>query len=173
MLVLSPFLVSKIFIIWIFIISIVLYCLLINTDDDKKKFYRFGWHEDLWILGIQINTFWKWFGVVGYSFINSMFRTVYHNYLNPWIINNIQDEVRSKKHLLKWNVYEVTSVSVVYNWTDWLLYMNILLAQVDMMIVEVLADLLMSLLTTYYYLGKEVTEERQTMHTKDTTPLLM
>lgn len=90
--------------------------------------------------------------MVGYSFVNSIFRTVYHNYLNPWIINNVQDEERCKKHLLKWNVYEITSVSVVYNWTDWLLYMNILLAQVDMMIVEVFADLLMSLVTTYYYL---------------------
>ena len=168
----SPYIVSKIFIGWIVIISLVLSFLLVNTNAEKKKFYRFGPHEDLWILGIQINTYWKWMGVVGYSFLNSIFRTVLHNYLNPWIINNIQDEERSKQHLKKWNVYEVTTVAIVYNWTDWLLYMNILLAQIDMMIVEVVADVLMSLGTTYYYLGTPK-KNVEGMREVDNVPLLM
>jgi hypothetical protein len=65
------------------------------------------------------------------------------------MINNVQDEERPKQHLKRYNVFEIATVCVVYNWTDWLLYMNILLAQIDMM----LADLMMSYVTTYYYLG--------------------
>ena len=49
--------------------------------------------------------------------------------------------------------YEVTYVSTIYNWVDWYIYMNLLLAQVDMLLTEILADLIMSGLVTYYYLG--------------------
>jgi hypothetical protein len=73
---------------------------------------------------------------------------------NPtWIINNIQDESRSKKHLDRYQVYETCTINVIYHWVDWLLYMNILLAQIDMMIVEIIADLLTTLVLTRYYLS--------------------
>lgn len=149
----TPFVVAKAFIGWILLICIVLTILLCNTSDEYKRFYRFGPHNDLRILGIQIDTGWKYFGVVLYSFVNSIFRTAFHNYLNPWMINNVQDEERPKQHLKRYNVFEIATVCVVYNWTDWLLYMNILLAQIDMMLIEVTADLMMSYVTTYYYLG--------------------
>ena len=149
----TPYIVSKAFITWIMIISIILIILLCNTSGEYKRFYRFGPHSELIILGIKIDTGWKYFGIVLYSFINSIFRTAYHNYLNPWMINNVQDEERPFGHLKIYNVYEIATVCVVYNWTDWLLYMNILLAQIDMMFIEISADLLMSYLTTYYYMG--------------------
>lgn len=149
----TPFIVSKIFIGWILLICIVLTVLLCNIPSEYKTFYRFGPHKDLRILGIQIDNGWKYFGVFLYSFINSVFRAAFHNYLNPWMINNVQDESRPKQHLDRYSVYEIASVCVIYQWTDWLLYMNILLAQIDMMIIEVSADLMMSYVTTYYYLG--------------------
>jgi len=149
----NPNVVAKVFMGWILFISIILTVLLTNTPKEYKAFYKFGPHDDLRILGIQINTPWKYFGVVSYSFINSIFRAAFHNYLNPWMINNVQDEERSKAHLRRYDVYEIATICVVYNWADWLLYMNILLAQVDMMIIEVVSDLVMSYVTTYYYLG--------------------
>jgi hypothetical protein len=68
------------------------------------------------------------------------------------MINNVQDEDKDKQHLDHYTVYEIAGVSVIYNWLDWLLYMNILLAQIDMMIIEVVGELLISYITTYYYL---------------------
>ena len=148
----NPYIVSKVFIGWIATICVVLIALLNNTSPEYTTFYRFGPHEDLRIMGIKIDTASKYFGIVMYSFINSIFRTAYHNYLNPWMINNVQDEERQKTHLKRYNVYEIATVCVIYNWTDWLLYMNILLAQIDMMLIEVAADLLMSYIVTFYYL---------------------
>ena len=129
--------------------------MLCNTSSEYKKFYKFGPHKDLQILGLQIDNGWKYFGVVVYSFINSIFRAAFHNFLNPWIVNNVQDGTQPKHHLDHYSVYEIVTVCVIYNWTDWLLYMNILLAQIDMMLIEVLADILISYATTYYYLRSD------------------
>ena len=149
---LNPFIISKLFICWVVIIYILLTAFLHNMSQESKLFYRFGPHSELKILGISIDTDLKYFGLITYSFINSIFRATLHNYLTPWIINNIQDEEKSKKHFGYYNVFELTTISVIYTWTDWLIYMNILLTQIDMMIIEVSGDLIMSYVTTYYYL---------------------
>lgn len=149
----SPFIVSKLFICWLSIIYILLSVLLHNASHEQKTFYRFGPHSDLKILGICIDTDLKYSCLIAYSFINSIFRATLHNYLTPWMINNVQDEQISKKHLNYYNVFEITTISVIYTWTDWLIYMNILLTQIDMMIIEVSGDLIMSYITTYYYLN--------------------
>lgn len=148
----NPFVVSKLFICWLVIIYALLTAFLHNTSKEYKSFYRFGPNSDLQILGIRIDTDLKYFGIITYSFINSIFRAILHNYLTPWMINNVQDEDKSKEHLNYYNVFEITTVTVVYTWTDWLIYMNVLLAQIDMMIIEVAGDLIMSYITTYYYL---------------------
>ena len=51
--------------------------------------------------------------------------------------------------------YEVTNVITIYTWIDWYIYMNLLLAQLDMFLTEMLADVIMSSATTYYYLNTE------------------
>lgn len=153
----NPFTVSKLFICWLVIIYISLTVLLSNTSNNI--FYRFGPNSDLKILGVCIDTNLKYFGIITYSFTNSIFRATLHNYLTPWMINNVQDEDKSKKHLNYYNVFEITTVSVVYTWTDWLIYMNILLTQIDMMIIEISGDLIMSYITTYYYLTTTVNKK--------------
>jgi hypothetical protein len=159
----NPFIVSKLFICWIIIIYVLLTALLHNTSQEYKTFYRFGPHSELKILGISIDTDEKYLGVITYSFVNSIFRATLHNYLTPWMINNIQDEEKSKKHLNYYNVFELTTVCVIYTWTDWLIYMNILLTQIDMMIIEVSGDLIMSYITTYYYLINPVKNKRDSI----------
>ncbi|MEX0597795.1 MAG: hypothetical protein WD512_14985, partial [Candidatus Paceibacterota bacterium] len=148
----NPYIVSKLFIIWIAIIYIILTLLVHNSSPEDSLFYRIGPHDSLKILGVRIDTNLKYFGLIFYSFINSIFRATLHNYISPWMINNVQDEEKSKKHLKYYNVFEMTTISVIYTWTDWLIYMNILLTQIDMMIIEVSGDLIMSYVTTYYYL---------------------
>lgn len=157
--------------IWVIIIYVILYAVLNNTSDKYKEFYRIGPNEDLIIMGIQINTLPKYYFLVTYSFINSVFRTIHHNYLHPWILNNVQNEVKSKEHLNKYVVYQIVTISTIYNWTDWLLYMNILLAQIDMMIVEIVADLGISYVTTYYYL-KTSAEKSKPIWIDETLKLL-
>jgi hypothetical protein len=123
------------------------------ASDEQRMFYQFGPNEHLKILGFVIDDHEKYFLVVVYCFINSMFRTLFTSVLHPWLINNIQDESKKKPHDITAFAYEVTCVTTVYQWFDWFLYMNILLSQIDMVLLEICADLIMSNLVTTYYLA--------------------
>lgn len=77
-----------------------------------------------------------------------------HNILQPWIINVIQDKT-NPTHIAYSQSYELSFVYTIYNWFDFFLYMNILLSQIDMLLVEVFADLIVTFfLTTDYVRSK-------------------
>ena len=125
-----------------------------GNQDKEDLFYKVGPNVHLMIMGIRIDTYGKYFIVVSYCFINSMSRTLCNNVLHSWLINQIQDETKDKKMISKIFAYEVTCSTTIYFWFDWFIYMNILLSQIDMILIEIMADLVMSLMTTAYYLHK-------------------
>lgn len=128
-----------------------------NGDGNQEKedlFYKVGPSIHLMIMGIRIDTYGKYFIVVSYCFVNSMSRTLCNNVLHSWLINQVQDETKDKKMISKRFAYEVTCSTTIYFWFDWFIYMNILLSQIDMVLIEIMADLVMSLMTTTYYLHK-------------------
>jgi hypothetical protein len=148
--------VSYLFLGWISFIIITLTILLTHQIDDSKMFfYKFGPSDNLIIMGISINTPIKYFMVVIFSFVNSAFRSLSHNFLTSWIINNIQDDKSDKSKLNKRVAYQVSIINIVYTWVDWLLYMNILLSQIDMLIYEIIADIIVSTICNRYYLNKK------------------
>lgn len=144
--------VSKIISLWMISITTIIIFLSKYANDEQKKIYRFGPNNELNILGFIIDTREKYTLVIIYCFINSIFRTLYNSILHAWIINNVQDENKIKDKLIKSIAYEITVVTSIYNWFDWFIYINILLSQIDMVIVEIIADLIISLFTTRYYL---------------------
>ena len=146
--------VSRVLSVWIVAISVAIASLNRYASREQKEFYRFGPNNGLKILGFKIDNGAKYFGVVAYCFINSMARTLHHKVLESWLINNVQDEERTKPRSMHACAYEVTCVHTLYVWFDWFIYMNILLSQMDMVLVEVGADLVMSMLTTFYYLRR-------------------
>lgn len=125
-----------------------------NKNGDEDYFYKMGPNVHLIIMGIRIDTYGKYFIVVSYCFINSMSRTLCNNVLHSWLINQVQDETKDKKMISKIFAYEVTCSTTIYFWFDWFIYMNILLSQIDMILIEIMADIVMSLMTTAYYLHK-------------------
>ena len=148
--------VSRLAICWMTIIIITIGILYKYMDNSEAQFYRFGPHENFIVVGIKINTMWKYLFVVSFCFINSLMRNNIHNILNSWLINNVQDIKLTKPKQIKLFAYEVTYVITIYTWVDWYMYMNILLAQVDMLIAEILADILISGLITNYYLNSKL-----------------
>lgn len=147
--------VSRIIICWMAIIMITIGCLYNDMNETGANYYRVGPHDNLIIIGIKINTAGKYMIVFMYCFINSLIRTSIHNILNPWLINSVQDINIVKPKHINCFAYEVTNVVTIYTWIDWYIYMNLLLAQLDMFLTEMLADVIMSSATTYYYLNTE------------------
>lgn len=144
--------VSRMIIGWMIIIVITICGLYNQMNKTGTNFYRFGPHDDFLVIGIKINTPIKYGVVIAFCFVNSLMRNLVHNILNPWMINIVQDVKVNKPMNIKWFAYEATYVIAIYNWVDWYIYMNLLLAQVDMFMTEMIADLIMSGTVTYYYL---------------------
>jgi hypothetical protein len=109
-------------------------------------------------LGICIDTLTKYGVVVTFCFVNSGIRAMNTNVLRSWVINDVQDK-SNKRPINHRKAYILSSVSVTYNWFDFFMYMNILLSQIDLFVLEIIADLIMTcLLTNYYLKQKTITE---------------
>jgi hypothetical protein len=135
---------------WIAIISGWL-AVLISTNDLEAKIYRFGPNPDLYILGFCIDDFTKYAYVTTFCLVNSGIRTLNSVILQSWITNQVRDV--SKPVLVPhFRAYEISCISCVYNWFDFFMYMNILLTQIDMMFIEIGADLIVTSTLTSYYL---------------------
>lgn len=142
----SPLLVSRLITGWI-TGCIVSLKFLINTGDE---YYTFGPNNNFVFIGISINTPLKYFYVVLYCFINTMIRSANHNIIQPWITLNIQDDTKSKLHIK--GAHEIVTLNIIYTWFDWLIYINLLLSQIDMVIVEIISELVVTNLITRWYL---------------------
>ena len=82
-----------------------------------------------------------------------MLRSAYRDILLPWQTNSVQDITKIKKQDMKCFAYEVSFITTIYGWMDWYIYINLLLSQADMILIEISSDLIMSFATTRYYLN--------------------
>lgn len=91
--------------------------------------------------------------------MNSGVRSMNHNILQSWLINTVQN-----KEVIIVNTqqsYEISLVSTIYTWFDFFMYMNILMSQIDMLLVEIIAELIMNTTLTYNYLQlKKIEREK-------------
>lgn len=148
--------VSRIITIWIMIVLYFFYATFSLISEDQRQFFMIGPSDKLVIFGIKINNYYKYQTIIFYCFINSIIRATNHNILAPWITNSVQDITNIKTNKIKTFAYEATFVATIYSWVDWYIYVNILLSQVDMIVVEIVADLLATGCSTYYYLNYSI-----------------
>jgi hypothetical protein len=145
----TPFYTSKIVAFWMVAIS----CIMMSNTHEQ---IQYGPNDKLYLFKIQINTYEKYMCIIIFCFINSILRSCNHNILQPWVTNEIQDTDKKNKHTLRlYDCYEIVSVSNIYYWFDFYIYMNILLSQIDFFVVEITADICISLWVTKYYLDKK------------------
>ena len=157
--------IGRVVLIWIFIISGFIGVFISNNSDNQL--FRFGPNPDLIIMGICIDTREKYVSVVSFCFINSVVRCMNHNILQSWIINTVQD--KTVAYVDPRQSYEISFISTIFNWFDFFMYMNILMSQVDMLLIETFADLIMTAILTSYYLRLK----QKVIVTDENTPLII
>ena len=141
---------------WMFSISsFVFFYLFYYTSFLSNPLFQVGPNSHLFILYIPINTNKKYFIVVSFCFLNSIFRSVNHNILQSWIINEIQDVGKNNPDINSFFCYEIACVSSIFNWFDFFMYMHILMSQIDLFIIEIFADIFITIIITKYYLNKK------------------
>ena len=151
----APHLTSRGITLWMISVTVCLGIMLKNQDLIGTHIYRFGPNEDLYILGFCIDTVEKYSVFAVFCCLNSGMRTLNHVIMQPWITNQVQD-ISKPIEVSTFAAYEISCVYSAYVWFDFFMYMNILLTQIDMMLIEVGADLIMTaILTTYYIKGNQ------------------
>jgi hypothetical protein len=155
----KPITVSRIVTGWLLLLMFIM---SIGPHSNSTTFYTFGPNTTLTILGFHIDTYPKYILVVIYAIINTIIRSAKNNIISPWITLNIQDESKPLVNINKRHAYEMSLLTNVYGWIDWLIYVNMLLSQVDMIVIEITCDLMCTMYITRYYLS---ITERQTGHT--------
>ena len=142
----------------IMILTILLSYIFANTEQfvGDTSFYRFGPNPELVILGITIDTPEKYGLIVLYAVINTVIRNLDHSIIAPWITLNVQNinaqptEDTEKKDTHK--QFEISIINTIYSWFDWLIYINMLLAQVDMFLLETITDVIAIYFVTRWYI---------------------
>lgn len=146
--------VSRIITAWmVLILTILLSYIFANTEQftGDTSFYRFGPNPDLVILGITIDTPDKYGLIVLYAVLNTIIRNLDHSVIAPWITLNVQninvaEQIKVKKQ------YEISIINTIYSWFDWLIYIHMLLAQVDMFLLELITDTIAIYFVTRWYI---------------------
>jgi hypothetical protein len=126
---------------------------LLSKETSLDSFYRFGPSDTLVVIGLKINTYSIYACVLIYCFINTCIRNLNNQIVAPWITNVIHDTTVSKDHLSRTLIYEIVTISAVYTWVDWFIYINLLFAQIDMVIVEICTELIVTGFVTRMYLA--------------------
>lgn len=134
---------------FIWIVSVTGFIIYLNRDS-QNPFFKIGPNSNLKIFYILIDNGYKYTLVVSYTLASTVIRTLQQEIISPWIIQSIQNETEKTESIRK-IAYQVVIVDGIYKWFDWFMYMNILLTQIDMMLIEVVGNLVISYITTYYY----------------------
>ena len=148
--------VSRIITCWmVVILTIMLSYIFANKEDytGDTSFYRFGPNPELVIIGIVIDTPTKYGLVVVYAVINTIIRNLDHNIIVPWIMLNVQNIKITNidaKDISK--QYEISIINTIYSWFDWLIYIHMLLAQIDMFLLELTTDVIAIYFVTRWYI---------------------
>lgn len=133
---------------WIIIIS---YFIISMSSNSNSIFFTFGPNKQFIFFGIIIDTWKKYYMILFFSFVNSCIRKLNENLIQPWITLNVQNEDKIKKSNMAINCFLITNISNLYHWVDWIIYMNLLFSQIDIVILEIFAEMIILNLSTYYY----------------------
>lgn len=137
------------------ITSWMLCCIiLIGFFMTDNSFYRFGPSPNLIILGTCIDTYFKYTIIIVYCIFNTCIRAINHQIILPWITLVVQNINAEKKNAFM--IYEVVLCNSFYNWIDWFICIQLLFSQVDIILVELIMDILVTRIVTHHYLNASI-----------------
>lgn len=143
----QPHIISRIILAWLtLIIGLIIY-----SGSSESSFFRIGPHPDLVLFGIKINTLYKYFTTINYTIISAGMRALEMQIITPWVLQNVQTGDTKSLYAHRY-AQEVIFVQTFYKWIDWLAYTIVLLTQIDLFVIEMTADLVISYFITAHYM---------------------
>jgi hypothetical protein len=140
----NTLLVSRIISVWIFCIGTGISYNFFTTP------YRIGPNTSFIILGVTIDTIQKYMMLCIYVITNIIIRNMNFNIISPWLIQNVQNTHPIQMPTAQ--IYQISVCFTLYGWIDSIIYINMILSQFDVIILEILTDVLINIYITRNYL---------------------
>ena len=140
----KPLLVSKIISVWIACIGMGIGYNLFTTP------YRIGPNSSFIILGVAIDTIQKYILLCLYVIANIVIRNMSFNIIRPWLIQNVQNTNAIQMQPI--HIYYISVCVTLYSWVDSIIFINMILSQFDVILLEIVTDVLINIYITRSYL---------------------
>ena len=127
--------------------------LLLKKGTALNNFYQYGPSDNLVILGLAINNYALYAGVVCYSFFNTVIRNLNNQVVGSWITLVIHDPTVPKHDLSHLYMYEITMMSSIYTYIDWFIYLNLVFSQLDIVLIEFAGEMFITFIVTRMFLS--------------------
>lgn len=131
---------------------LVAFGLLLHSEPSLDNFYKLGPSSTLIIMGITLDTIGSYSGIMVYCLINTVIRNLNNQIVVPWITLVVHDTTISKDHLSYFFIQEIVMMSAFYCWVDWFIYINIVFSQIDVVLMELFSEVVITYLVTRMYL---------------------
>lgn len=89
---------------------------------------------------LKLDTWTRWSAVSVYTFLNHAISGTAGNVVDPWIMNEVQDDSHSRLRFSKRKAFFMIIFYKIAGWIDYVLYLVIALSRLDLMIIGMAAD---------------------------------
>jgi hypothetical protein len=125
---------------------------LLKKGTAFKDFYQFGPSDNLIILGLVVDNYTLYIGIILYSFLNTVIRNTNNQVVCAWITLVVHNITIPKDNIPQLYIYEITLMSAIYTYIDWFIYLNLVFSQIDIILIELAGELFITFMVTRMYL---------------------
>ena len=125
---------------------------LLKKGTAFKDFYQFGPSSNLVILGLVVDNYILYIGIILYSFLNTVIRNMNNQVVCAWITLVVHNITIPKDTIPQLYIYEITLMSSFYTYIDWFIYLNLVFSQIDIILIELAGELFITFMVTRMYL---------------------
>lgn len=137
------------------VVSSSVFCFIMIKDG--SKFLTVGPNESNQLLGVKMDTWFKWWVTAIYTFVSTAIAAFSSDALCPFFTNVIEDHKTKFIPYSKFTCLMIVQCFTIYGVIMSVIGMFVALTQVDFMLIRIVADLVVNAHTTYYFLrNKEV-----------------
>lgn len=131
------------------VVAFMVICIVLTFNDGSSPYLRFGWNDNLSVLGVKINTGAKYFCLSLVLGVFEVLDVFINDTIYPYINNNVRDNnVREIKEFTKYETRLITNGSFFISDIKYSLYIMISISQIDIALIKVLIGGLACILTT-------------------------
>lgn len=134
--------------------SLMSYVFIDKSNMIDSNYYNIGPHDVLYVFGIKINNYKMYIGLVFFSLVNIIFKEINQDVINSWLINHVQN-IESPKNMseIKTAMF-INCVFTIYTWFDWFISINMITTQIDLLFIECLFNIIITIISTKIYYQK-------------------